>query len=482
MTQSPSPDAARRARRNVRLGSLGAALEYYDFVVYLYVATLIGKAFFPADMSATSRLVQTLAIYSTGLLVRPVAGILIARIADRVGRKRLFILTVAVMSVATLLIGVLPTYAQVGWPAPVLLLLVRLAQGCAVGGELPAAAVFVTEHAASDRVARAGAFQQMTAYSGFLLGAGAAFLSGLVVTHLSPGTPSLAWRLPFLVGGLLGFVSMYLRRRLDETPEFVRERGEGIERPAAPVREVLSRHRPAVLFAVLIVVALTLVNITYFNYWPTYLQTALHYPAATALAASLVAIAGAMVAMPVWGLVADRYGWRRMLLLAGLLSAVTTALLLVVVPTLSPASGIAVWIALPAAMAAGGIAAAVPSLVSAIFPTEVRQTGYSVPYNTVVALLGGFLNLILVWLVATVGSRAPMYVVLVACVLTVAAALVIVRIRVYLGRGARRCGQPCGPNLSGSNGERGERDGVGAVLTGAARRGRRLPGVAGTAR
>ncbi|OJY47835.1 MFS transporter [Pseudonocardia sp. 73-21] len=186
---------------------MGAALEYYDFVVYLYVATLIGQAFFPADLSPTMRLVQTLGIYSIGLLIRPVAGILIARVADRVGRKRMFILTVAVMSVATLLIGLLPTYDHIGWPAPVLLLLLRVAQGCAVGGELPAAAVFVTEHARPDGVARAGAFQQMTAYSGFLLGAGVAFVAGLVATHLTPDLPSLAWRLPFLVGGLLGVVS-----------------------------------------------------------------------------------------------------------------------------------------------------------------------------------------------------------------------------------------------------------------------------------
>ncbi|WP_435155054.1 MFS transporter [Amycolatopsis sacchari] len=447
MTQAPSPEAVRRARRNVRLGSLGAALEYYDFVAYLYVATLIGRAFFPADLSPTMRLVQTLAIYSTGLLVRPVAGILIARVADRVGRKRLFIFTVAVMSVSTLLIGVLPTYDQVGWPAPVLLLLLRLAQGCAVGGEVPAAAVFVSEHAPPGGVARAGAFQQMTAYSGFLLGAGAGFLSGLVVTHLAPGTPSLGWRLPFLLGGLLGFVSLYLRRRLDETPEFVRERAQGTPRPVAPIRAVLGDHRPAVLFAVLVAIALTLVNVTYFNYWPTYLQSALGYPATTALAASLLTIAGAMAAMPLWGRLADRYGWRRMLLWAGLSAAVTTALLLVVLPGLPAGSALAVWLQLPAAMTAAGLPAAVPSLVSAIFPTEVRQTGYSVPYNIVVALLGGFLNLILVWLVATVGPGAPMYVVLAACALTVAAALLVGGLRTYLGRGARPERKPEEDNL-----------------------------------
>jgi MFS family permease len=440
MTQSSSAEAERRAKRNIRLGSLGAALEYYDFVVYLYVATLIGQAFFPADMSPTMRLVQTFAIYSTGLLIRPVAGILIARVADRVGRKRLFILTVVVMSVATLCIGLLPTYDQIGVLAPALLLLLRVAQGCAVGGEIPAAAVFVTEHARPHGVARAGAFQQMTAYSGFLLGAAAAFVAGLVATHLTPDLPSLAWRLPFLVGGVLGVVAIYLRRRIDETPAFVRETlGEG-KRPAAPVREVLGRHRRAVVFAVLLVVALTLVNVTYFNFWPTYLQTVLGYSSTTALAASLISIAGAMASMPAWGYVADRFGWSPMLLWAGLSTAATTAVLLVVLPTLPPGSGLAVWVQLPAALSAGGIAASAPGLVSAIFPTEVRQTGFSLPYNLVVALLGGFLNLILVWLVASVGTGAPMYVVLVACGLTIVAALVVLRVPIHLGRGARPAG------------------------------------------
>jgi MFS family permease len=437
MTQSSAVEAERRARRNIRLGSLGAALEYYDFVVYLYVATLIGQAFFPADMSPTMRLVQTFAIYSTGLLIRPVAGILIARVADRVGRKRLFILTVVVMSVATLCIGLLPTYDQIGVLAPVLLLLLRVAQGCAVGGEIPAAAVFVTEHARPDGVARAGAFQQMTAYSGFLLGAAAAFVAGLVATHLTPELPSLAWRLPFLVGGVLGVVAIYLRRRIDETPAFVRETIEEGKRPSAPVREVLGRHRPAVMFAVLLVVALTLVNVTYFNFWPTYLQTVLGYSSTTALAASLISIAGAMAAMPAWGYVADRFGWSRMLLWAGLSTALTTAVLLVVLPTLPPGSGLAVWIQLPAALSAGGIAASAPGLVSVIFPTEVRQTGFSLPYNLVVAVLGGFLNLILVWLVASVGLGAPMYVVLLACGLTIVAAFAVLRVRIHLGRGAR---------------------------------------------
>ncbi|WP_236790847.1 MFS transporter [Amycolatopsis sp. GM8] len=437
MTQSSSAESARLAKRNIRLGSLGAALEYYDFVAYLYVATLIGKAFFPAGTSDTLRLVQTLGVYSIGLAIRPIAGILIARVADRVGRKRMFILTVILMSAATLAIGLLPTYEQVGWPAPALLILTRVAQGCAVGGELPAAAVFVTEHARRDGVARAGAFQQMTAYSGFLLGAAAAFLSGLVATHLVPGMPSLAWRLPFVVGGVLGLVTAYLRRKLDETPLFKQQVADEHRRPSSPVGEVVRNHRRPALFAALIVVALTLTNGTYFTFWPTYLQASLHLPATTALIASLIAIAGAMVSMPIWGLIADKYGWRRELLLAAISTALTTLLLLAVLPSLPKGSGLVIWIQLPAALAAGGIVCAVPGLVSAIFPTEIRQTGYSVCYNLVVALLGGFITVILVELVSSLGLAAPMYVVLVACALTLGAALAVSRIPLYLGRGSQ---------------------------------------------
>ncbi|GAA1020019.1 MFS transporter [Acrocarpospora pleiomorpha] len=450
-----SPGSRRReARRNILLGSLGAALEYYDFVVYLYVATLIGAAFFPPETSDTLRLMQTFSIYSVGFLIRPIAGILIARAADRVGRKRLFVLTVVVMSVATLAIGLLPTYAQVGWPAPVLLMLMRIAQGCAVGGELPAAAVFVTEHADRDAVARAGAFQQSMAYAGFLLGATMAFLSGLVATHLVPGVPSLAWRLPFIVGGLLGVVSIYLRRKLDETPAFQQQVEEERKAGASPVREVLREHRGPVLFGALLVSVISIVNIALFTFWPTYLQTSLHIPAPAALGASLIAIAGAMASMPFWGWVADRWGWRRELLCGTGLTAAATVVLFLVLPTLPAGSNVVLWIQLPAVLGAGAIVSAVPGLVSSIFPTEVRQTGYSVSYNVVVAVLGGLMSLILVWLIAAFGLTAPMYVILFACVLTLGAALVVPRIPLYLGRGSGPSDTPA----------RGGADSAGAVV------------------
>lgn len=435
MSLSPPSDEHRRVRRNIRLGSLGAGLENYDFVVYLYVATLISRDFFPAEAPEPLRLAGTFAIYAIGFLIRPVAGILIARLADQVGRKRLFVLNVMAMSAATFATGLLPTYAQIGWAAPVLLIVMRGVQGCAMGGELPAAAVFVTEHAPCDRVARAGAFQQTVTFIGLLCGASAAFLSGILVTHLTPDTPSLAWRLPFIIGGALGLISMYLRRKLDETPVFSHRHGQARAMERSPVREVLRTHRPAVLFGGMIVSTLVIANTTYISFWPTYLQMSLHITATQALGASLISILGALLMMPLWGRVADRHGWHAGLLCAAGMSAFGSVLLLVVLPALPPGSSVVYWIGLPGAIGSGASIAMVPGLVSSLFPAEVRQTGYSLSYNLVIATIGGVLGLIMVGLVSVLGAGTPMYVALLGVLISSLAAFLVTRIPMYLGRG-----------------------------------------------
>lgn len=144
--------SAKEDRKNLGLASLGAVLECFDFVVFVFVAAAISEAFFPAGASTALKQLQTFGIYAIGYLVRPVAGIIIAHFADQIGRKKLFIFTVLLMSVPTFLMGLLPTYSQIGLWAPALLLLLRILQGCAVGGELPGAAVFVSEHAPANKL------------------------------------------------------------------------------------------------------------------------------------------------------------------------------------------------------------------------------------------------------------------------------------------------------------------------------------------
>jgi MFS family permease len=422
-------------RKNLGLASLGAMLEYYDFVVYIYVASKIGAAFFPPGSSAGLRMVQTFAIYSIGFVIRPLAGMVIAHYADRFGRKRWFVATVVLMSVSTLMIGLLPTYAAIGWWAPFSLLVLRMLQGCAVGGELPSAAVFVAEHAGARRLGFSGAVLQSMAYGGFLLGALSAMVADLIASS-TPDFPSLAWRLPFIVGGAFGLLSGYLRRALEETPLFVAMKRRGDAEPATPVRTVLRTHHRACLFGFGLILAMTVTNVVYFQYWPALLETQMHVPHGQALAVSLTAIVSIMIAMPVWGLAYDRFGWPRTMAVGALTLTILSGGLFSSLHLMLSESRVLFWAVIPVAAASGGVVAAAPGLLAAIFPTPVRQTGYALPYNLGVALFGGPLPLLLVWLTSSYGLVAPLYVLLPAYALVLVLAYAIRGIEMYLGRQA----------------------------------------------
>ena len=432
MQNLPSKAGAIPHAKNLWLASLGAMLEYYDFVVYIYVATRISAAFFPAASSDLVKLTQTLGIYSIGFLIRPFAGLVMSHYADRLGRKKLFIFTVSLMSVATLMIGCLPTYAEVGWAAPALLLFLRVLQGCAVGGELPSAAVFVTEHAGPRRIGFSGGVLQSLAYGGFLLGAGAAVASDLVAKS-APEFSSLSWRLPFIVGGALGIVSTYLRRALEETPLFKELKAQADSTAKAPVAEVARRHRAALAFGFGLVFAMTVTNVLFFQYWPTFLEKQLGHSHAHALTVSLTAIASIMIALPLWGLFADRCGWSVALGTGAVLLAMLSTWLFLAVPTMSHDSMDLVWAIIPVAAASGAVVAPVPGLLSVLFPTEVRQSGYAIPYNIGVAMFGGPLPLFLVWLVTTHGLQSPLYLLLCSYAVILILALMLKRMTFYLG-------------------------------------------------
>ena len=194
--------------QNIVLASIGGVLEFFDFQVYVFVAAALSVALFPPGDSVWKNQVQAFGIFAVGYLVRPVASMIIAHYADRIGRKKLFVFTVLMMSVPTFLMGFLPTYAVAGWMAPAALLVLRVLQGCALGGELPGASVFICEHAKPRQLGVAsGLFFGMVNF-GLLLGAAAAFLARYVAT-LDPAWASLAWRLPFVMGGVGGLLAAY---------------------------------------------------------------------------------------------------------------------------------------------------------------------------------------------------------------------------------------------------------------------------------
>ena len=421
--------------KNLGLASLGAVLENYDFVVFVFIAAALSKTFFPPDVSPWIAQIQTFSIYAVGYLIRPVAGITMAHFADRIGRKKLFVFNVLLMSLPTFAIGLLPTYAQVGILAPILLTLMRMLQGCAMGGEIPSAAVFVSEHAPPDRLGVFSGTLHLVQHAGLLLGMGGAALAGLIA-GLNPDMASLNWRLPFLLGGALGLTAAYLRRRLQETPLFekLREGREITQR--APLGVVLSQHGKACLIGLGLLCMMSLTVITYFQYMVTYLITNYHVPQSAALAANIVGVIALAAPMPLWGWFSDRFGPRNVVVAGSLVTALVTVWFFTVLPSYVDDIGSLVLLFIPVGMSTGIVVALVPGLISSLFPTAVRQSGYAVPYNIGAAVFAGLTPLTLSVLVRNYGLVSPMYFLLAACAVGLLTGLALAGVRRYLGTAA----------------------------------------------
>lgn len=205
--------------KTLGLAALGGALEFYDFIIFVFFATVIGQLFFPPDIPDWLRQLQSLGIFAVGYLARPLGGIVMAHFGDLFGRKRMFTLSIAVMAIATLGMGLLPTYAQIGLWAPVSLLVLRIVQGGSIGGEVPGAWVFVSEHVPINRVGFACGTLTAGLTAGILMGS---LVAAAITTVYAPSEISRwAWRLPFLLGGVFGLCAMLLRQWLEETPVFL---------------------------------------------------------------------------------------------------------------------------------------------------------------------------------------------------------------------------------------------------------------------
>lgn len=258
MTAPTYPQSGRFSRSDYKtlgLAALGGALEIYDFIIFVFFALTLSQLFFPPEMPEWLRLLQSFGIFVTGYLARPLGGILMAHFADRVGRKRVFSLSILMMALPCLLIGVMPTYEQIGYWAPLILLLLRVLQGAAVGGEVPSAWVFVAEHAPVGHRGYALGVLQAGLTFGYLLGA---LTATLLARIYSPAEIlDFAWRYPFLLGGVFGVIGVWLRRWLSETPVFMALQARREMDAELPLRTVLRDHRTSILPAMLLTCVLT---------------------------------------------------------------------------------------------------------------------------------------------------------------------------------------------------------------------------------
>lgn len=396
-----------RDLQNVGLASLGGLLEYFDFQVYVFVAAALSMELFPPGDSAWKTQVQAFGIFAIGYLVRPVAGIIIAHYADRIGRKKLFVFTVLLMSVPTFLMGLLPTYAVAGWMAPAALLVLRILQGCAVGGELPGAATFICEHAPPRRLGvSSGIFIGMVNF-GLLLGAAAAFVAK-AVAGLDPALASLAWRLPFIMGGLGGLLAAYLRRHLAESPLFEEIRAEKRLSIRMPLATVLRDYRWQCAFAFALTFAFSTTPGIYFQWLPTYLIGIRHVPANTVFLANVCGVAAFVIGMPCWGSLRERLGWQRLLIIGGMLNAGSAVWFFSYLPVLAEDQTSLVMAMVVIGALGGVIHAVIAGLICSLFPTPVRQSGFAFPYSLGTAIFSGLTPLVMATLVRSNGLGAPM--------------------------------------------------------------------------
>lgn len=383
MTDGPSRPLTRTDARTLCLASLGGALEFYDFIIYVFFAVTIGHLFFPPDIPDWLSQLQVFGIFAAGYLARPLGGIIMAHFGDRVGRKRMFLLSLFLMAVPTLLIGLMPTYETIGMAAPVLLLLMRLCQGAAIGGEAPGAWVFVSEHVPPNRVGLACGLLTAGLATGVMLGS---LVAALINAWYSPDEIlAYAWRIPFIVGGVFGFIAMYLRRWLAETPVFEAMRAQHSLARELPLKQVLHRHRRGTVISMLATWMLTAFVVVILLMTPTLLQRLHGIAPLTTLIGNIAATGCVALSAVMFGVLIDRFGLRPM-------SLVGTAAIIVCVYALylGTAANPDHLLALYAlAGIAGGATALVPVVMVRSFPDAVRFSGVSFSYNVAYAISGG---------------------------------------------------------------------------------------------
>jgi MFS family permease len=388
--------------KTLSLAALGGALEFYDFIIFVFFAATIGQLFFPPEIPDWLRQLQTFGIFAAGYLARPLGGIVMAHFGDLFGRKRMFTLSILLMALPTLAMGLLPTYSSIGLLAPILLLVLRVLQGAAVGGEVPGAWVFVSEHVPRRRIGYACGTLTAGLTAGIFLGS---LIAATVNTYYKGDELlSVGWRIPFLLGGVFGLFAMYLRRWLEETPVFAELQARKALAEEMPLKTVVREHLGAVAASMMLTWMLSAAIVVVILMTPTLLQKVYGFDAATALRANSVATITLTVGCIVAGLVADRIGSKRTMFGGSILLAACTWLFYTGVRA-QPEMLVPLYALVGFTV---GVVGAVPYVMVKAFPPAVRFSGLSFSYNVAYAIFGGLTPMIVTLLLKD-NPLAPAY-------------------------------------------------------------------------
>ncbi|MFM9262738.1 MFS transporter [Rhodococcus sp. 5A-K4] len=394
-----TPERLAAARKAVISSSLGAALEWFDVIVYASFAVVIAHNFFPGGDN-TLGLILTFATFAISYVIRPLGGMVLGSYADRRGRKNALTLTMMLMMIGTLIMAVAPTTSMIGPWAGVVILVSRLIQGFSAGGEFGTATTFLVETAphkkafySSWQVASQGASVFLASLFGYVLN-----------THLShEALYSWGWRVPFFFGIIVGPVGLYIRAKLDETDDFKTSVPE-----KTPLKTTLTRHLGRVLTGAAVVGVAT-ISIYLILYMPTFAVKNLGVSASAGYLGGIVAGLVTLITVPLIGHLADRVGPARVMTWAAV-AAIVLAWPLFKLMVDHPSTLTLVLVVSVLGVIMAFAFGPLPALMSSLFPAEIRATGMSLSYNLGVTLLGGIAPLVLTWLISTTGSLdAPSY-------------------------------------------------------------------------
>jgi MHS family proline/betaine transporter-like MFS transporter len=396
---APSVHLADKSRRAIWAAAIGNLLEWYDFGVYAYLASLIAAKFFPGS-DPTASLLASFAAFGVGFLARPLGGIVIGRLGDAKGRKTALVLTIFLMAFGTVGLGLLPTYDSIGVWAPILLVIMRLVQGLAAGGEWGTSTAFMVEWAPQGRRGFFGSFQQVSTAGGTLLGSGIAAI--MTSSFSSAAMLDWGWRVPFLLGALLLVIGAYMRQNVDETPSYEASREAAASQPAAAGFPFGARAFGFTIFW-------TIAYYTLLVWMPSFTQRFAGLSPSQALWSNTIGLIAMVIAVPCWGALSDKVGRRPILMASAILiGALSYPLFSLMV------GGTGLALVLPLQILFGILLAlysgAGPAAISEIFPTHLRSTWMSSGYALAVAIFGGFAPFIATWLIQVTGSPvSPTY-------------------------------------------------------------------------
>ena len=405
-------------RKVLTASFIGNFVEWFDYASYGYFATVIAAVFFP-EIAPQAALLATFAVFAISFVIRPIGGIVWGSIGDRIGRKTALSWSILIMSGATTVIALLPSYHQIGMLAPVLLLLVRMVQGFSASGEYAGATSFLAEYAPP---AKRGFYTSMVPAStaaGLLAGS---LMSALLFSQLETAQlHGWGWRLPFLLAFPLGLVGLYIRLKLEDTPKF-RELEAKHHVEATPTCELFTTYRKPIIRAF----AVTCLNAVGFylilSYMPTYLITEMGMEESASFLANSIALFAYIFLIFLMGLLSDRFGRKTALIAASVLFIVLTVPLFGMLEGASFAMIVLIQVIFGALLTVND--GTLPCFLTEIFPTRVRYSGFAFSFNTANALFGGTAPFVATWLISATGSKtAPAWYLVAAAVVALVAML-----------------------------------------------------------